>query len=299
MTIREDGVERRVTAAEAFLLFMTKRGLKGDGASGRAAMAAIEQAKAYGLVGNGVETIDLTRVIVAPGSVTSALEPLRMARKLDRYRETAKMMLEPWLVEMALARLGDRRLTIEQQKEVVSRDTDPVEGAMAGMVGRLTIPSSLRQRDDQKPNRGSADPYFQVRTFEIDEEFLGFRSALPLIAARAHRAARSPALSKQSGKTKSGRGKAVLPGMYNPKIFCALVIAEAWKFIHGKYPTPVNRTAANAAEAYWQASGGSTEGWGNDRLGGWRRYFQNARGLQVDAERAECRRILSAVANYP
>src|SRR5260370_39999335 len=95
VTIREGGVERRVTAAEAFLLFMTKRGLEGDGASARAAMAAIEQAKANGLVGIGFETITLVRVIVEPGSVTSALEPLRMARKLDRYRETAKMMLEP------------------------------------------------------------------------------------------------------------------------------------------------------------------------------------------------------------
>jgi hypothetical protein len=44
-------------------------------------------------------------VCVAPGSVTSALEPLRMARKLDPYRETARMALEPWLVEAALARL--------------------------------------------------------------------------------------------------------------------------------------------------------------------------------------------------
>ena len=41
-----------------------------------------------------------------PGSVTGALEPLRMARKLDRYRDTARMVLEPWIVEAALARLG-------------------------------------------------------------------------------------------------------------------------------------------------------------------------------------------------
>ena len=41
-----------------------------------------------------------------PGSVNGALEPLRMARKLDRYRETARMVLEPWIVEVALARLG-------------------------------------------------------------------------------------------------------------------------------------------------------------------------------------------------
>ena len=42
VTIREDGAERRVTAAEAFLLQITKKGLEGDGAAARAAMAAIE-----------------------------------------------------------------------------------------------------------------------------------------------------------------------------------------------------------------------------------------------------------------
>jgi len=135
--------------------------------------------------------------------------------------------------------------------------------------------------------------------FNIDKEFGEFRSALPLIAARAHKAARSPALTNKSGKTKSGRGKAVLPGTSNPKVFCAVVVAEAWQFIHGKYPTPVNTTAANAAEKYWLASGGSTGGWGNDRLGAWRPYFQNARRPQVDAQRAECQRVLIAVSNNP
>src|SRR3712207_3329791 len=46
VTIREDGIERRVTAAEAFLLHVTKRGLEGDGAAARAALAAIEEARA-------------------------------------------------------------------------------------------------------------------------------------------------------------------------------------------------------------------------------------------------------------
>jgi hypothetical protein len=45
VTITENGLERRVTAAEAFLLYMTKRGLDGDGAAARAAMAAIEEAR--------------------------------------------------------------------------------------------------------------------------------------------------------------------------------------------------------------------------------------------------------------
>src|SRR5918998_3288586 len=43
--IKVDGVERRVTAAEAFLLHIAKRGLDGDGAAARAAMAAIEEAR--------------------------------------------------------------------------------------------------------------------------------------------------------------------------------------------------------------------------------------------------------------
>ena len=39
--IRENGRERRITAAEAFLLQLTKRGLDGDSAAARAAIAAI------------------------------------------------------------------------------------------------------------------------------------------------------------------------------------------------------------------------------------------------------------------
>src|SRR4051812_15584935 len=46
VTIREDGVERRVSAAEAFVLLLTKRGLEGDGAAAQAAAAMIETARA-------------------------------------------------------------------------------------------------------------------------------------------------------------------------------------------------------------------------------------------------------------
>ncbi len=44
VTIREDGRERRVTAAEAFLLRLTKRGLEGDGPAARDTMRVIEHA---------------------------------------------------------------------------------------------------------------------------------------------------------------------------------------------------------------------------------------------------------------
>src|SRR3954464_3240426 len=46
VTVREDGKERRVTAAEAFILQLTKKGLEGDNASARASLTAIENARA-------------------------------------------------------------------------------------------------------------------------------------------------------------------------------------------------------------------------------------------------------------
>src|SRR5712672_3235287 len=43
VTIREGGVERRVTAAEAFLLQLAKSGVEGDGAATRTALGLIEE----------------------------------------------------------------------------------------------------------------------------------------------------------------------------------------------------------------------------------------------------------------
>ena len=123
VTIREGGVERRVTATEAFLLHLSKRGLEGDGAAARATLAVIEQAKERFSTDHGFIS-RIIRMTVAPGSVTYALMPLRMARKLDPYRETARMALEPWLVEAALARL-DRRLSPADQRIIVKATRTP------------------------------------------------------------------------------------------------------------------------------------------------------------------------------
>jgi hypothetical protein len=124
VTIRDDGQEGRVTAAEAFLLHITKRGLEGDSAAARAAMAAIEEARtARGSRGSG-EIRVIVHTIVTPGSVNSALEPLRMAAKLDRYRPTARMAIEPWLVEEALSRLN-RRLSRDEQATIIRATRTP------------------------------------------------------------------------------------------------------------------------------------------------------------------------------
>ena len=121
--IREDGAERRVTAAEAFLLQLTKRGLEGDNAAARASLGVIEEARER--QGAGQSQISaIVRVLVDPGSVTSALEPLRMARKLDPYRETARIVLEPWLVEAALARLS-RPISPTDQRIIIKATRTP------------------------------------------------------------------------------------------------------------------------------------------------------------------------------
>ena len=125
VTIREDGSERRVTAAEAFLLHMAKRGLEGDSAAARTAMVAIEQARAArGITGADTER-EFEIVIVSPGSITTALEALRMGKNLDRFRPTARMALEPWLVQRALDRLGDRRLSPQEQATVMQATRTP------------------------------------------------------------------------------------------------------------------------------------------------------------------------------
>ena len=118
VTIKEDGVERRVTAAEGFLLHLAKRGLDGDGAAARAAMTAIEEARSA-RPATVAPTKRFVVRIFSLGSVNYALEPLRMATKLDRYRPNARILLEPWIVEKALSRLGTRRLSLEEQAIVV------------------------------------------------------------------------------------------------------------------------------------------------------------------------------------
>src|SRR6516225_6801756 len=114
VTIREGETTRRGTAAEAFLLKLTQSGLKGDSAAARDILDVIEKAKDQ--QGGGEPPVTgIVRTIVAPGSVTYALLPLRMAKKLDPYRETARIVLEPWLVEAALARLKGALSPADQQ----------------------------------------------------------------------------------------------------------------------------------------------------------------------------------------
>lgn len=116
VTIREDGRERRVTAAEAFLLQLTQKGLAGDSAAARASLAAIEAARASRPTADQPHTM---RIVMVGMGIGCILRDLGMAIKTNRQsKEKARWWLKPWIVEAALARLGDRRLTDAEQRQV-------------------------------------------------------------------------------------------------------------------------------------------------------------------------------------
>jgi hypothetical protein len=124
VAVREGGSERRVTAAEAFLLHLMKRGMDGDGASARASLAAIEEARCRGPATQPVK-FTIVWKSVSPGSVGCAIDALRIAHKLNGHSEHARYQLHPWIVEAALARFGSRQLSPEEQRIVVEATRAP------------------------------------------------------------------------------------------------------------------------------------------------------------------------------
>lgn len=117
VTVREDGREKRVTAAEAFLLHLTKKGLEGDSASARASLAAIELARSKRVAEH--DELTITRIIIMSFGPGIALETLGMGvKKFPFDKDRARWELKPWIVEAALARLDAHRLNEDEQREV-------------------------------------------------------------------------------------------------------------------------------------------------------------------------------------
>ncbi|MFN2098754.1 DUF5681 domain-containing protein [Altererythrobacter sp. MF3-039] len=123
VTIRENGKEKRVTAAEAFLLQLTRKGLAGDSAAARASLEAIEAARAKRT--DTAAPLRLRWVLVGMG-VGCAIKKLGIAQKKYPYDENrVRFELNPWIVEAALERLGERRLTLDEQREVFANTRTP------------------------------------------------------------------------------------------------------------------------------------------------------------------------------
>jgi hypothetical protein len=134
--IRDHGIERQVTASEAFLLHMTSAGLSGNGHAARATITAIAKARDARTASSSSNHFTDIAAILTRGrererlhgsqdALSRALCRLGMATKVDRFRPATQTLLSKWLIEAALARLGDRRLTLEEQKIVVASTRRP------------------------------------------------------------------------------------------------------------------------------------------------------------------------------
>lgn len=124
VTIREDGRERRVTAAEAFLLQLTQKGLAGDSAAARSSLEAIEAARAAR--GADVEPLKVIIYKSISSGADAILEQLDLARlKYPADKNRVRWEISPWVVEAALERMGSRRLSKEEQREVWSNTRTP------------------------------------------------------------------------------------------------------------------------------------------------------------------------------
>jgi hypothetical protein len=125
VTVTENGQTKRITAAQGFLLKLMKDALAGDAAAMRDMLTTIEAARSTRADPDRPATRQVIFSFVRPSSVTTALEHLRMGKKLDRFRDTARVLLEPWIIEAALARRGDRPLSVEEQRTVMEATRTP------------------------------------------------------------------------------------------------------------------------------------------------------------------------------
>lgn len=124
VTIREDGRQRRVTAAEAFILQLTRKGLAGDSAAARSSLAAIEAARASrSALGQELPTI---RLRARAFGLCCAIVDLGLGVLSNPHdKQRVRLMLKHWIVEAALSRLGSRRLSAEEQRIVLASTPNP------------------------------------------------------------------------------------------------------------------------------------------------------------------------------
>lgn len=123
VTVREEGRERRITAAEAFILQLTQKGLAGDSAAARSSLAAIETARAKRSGCLGIETL---RIKLVGMGIEVILDRLGIGfKKFPLDKKRVRWEINPWVVEAALARLGKRRLTTAEQRDVWNNTRTP------------------------------------------------------------------------------------------------------------------------------------------------------------------------------
>jgi len=218
------------------------------------------------------------------------LPPDHPARK---FRPVAKLITSnppDWLAEHLLSWAHNVAvcLTIEQlqpKRSELVENLRKFREAAAVLRHSLDEPSIC-----QFLNAGGSGP--------LDDPYK-FQTVLYELETRAAGAIKLPNLVNDKGKTRAGRGRTKPDGAIAGQTFCAFVIAEAWKSIHGVYPPPRNKKAAEATNLYWSLAGGDggVSGRGNP-LTKWRPHFAKAIRITVEPDRTEIRRHMLEAARF-
>jgi len=148
-----------------------------------------------------------------------------------------------------------------------------VEKASLLLQRELNFPSIRNLLEATKSNKE-----ILISTFGLED--LGERADLAI----------SSILTGATGKTKRGRSKPKVPDLFVAKVLCAARVVETWLHFHGAEPGLGNLKAAAIAQAYWLASGGKSEGYG-DPLNGWYDYFKIVRDNKEAASLIRLRQI--------
>lgn len=125
VSLQDAGGERQVDAAEAFLLYLRKRWADGDPSARRLLNKAMEASKELKSHQDEARINNIIVSFVSPANPNAAFLALKMGVKHDAFRSTARILIEPWLVQASLDRLGDRRLTRDEQEVVVKATRTP------------------------------------------------------------------------------------------------------------------------------------------------------------------------------
>ena len=117
VTVRENGVEKRVTATEAFLVHLTQQGISGNSTAARLSLDVLETARALRAKLNP-ERIHLVTGFHGPG-VEGELESLGMVtNKFKTDQSRVRCEINPWIVKKALDRLEWIGLSGKEQRTV-------------------------------------------------------------------------------------------------------------------------------------------------------------------------------------
>jgi hypothetical protein len=193
----------------------------------------------------------------------------------DKAPEWLPRLLHFWMGDVHRARLFEQaRPTRSQMRERLSR----FEAASSLITEELESP--------WVPEFLEVDPYDPLPNLD---QIIG---VLEDLAYRANRAGTSVVLANEAGTTKAGSGRARPATSVSAQTYCAMIILETWKFIHGVEPLPKSGKAEEAAEAYWRTAGGRAHRSGDDPFASWRYHFRLAREGKAKAIVAEYRRHL-------